>query len=250
MRRTERIMGSSARITLLTAALVIGLSGCASKREADPEANDPYEPFNRKMFAFTMKLDKHVVTPVARTYHDHMPEWSQAAIRNGLNNADTPVILANDVLQGEMKRAGQTLGRFLINSIFGLGGLRDIAQSEFNIVGHDEDFGQTLAVWGVKEGPYLVIPLLGPTNPRDLLGTGVDIFLDPHFYITYDGKLAVSISRGTLDLIDARSRTIDATEELERTSIDYYAAVRSLYRQNRASAVRNGEIDTEELPEF
>jgi phospholipid-binding lipoprotein MlaA len=197
-----------------------------------------------------MKIDEHVIVPVARAYRDNTPEWSQAAVRNGLNNADSPVVFANDLLQGELKRAGQTFGRFVINSIFGLGGLRDIAKTEFNIDGHSEDFGQTLAVWGFGEGPYIVIPLLGPTNPRDLVGSGVDIFLDPLYYLEYDGKLAASASRGFLDIVDARSRTIEATAELERTSIDYYAAVRSLYRQNRASAIRNGEVEPEELPEF
>jgi phospholipid-binding lipoprotein MlaA len=92
--------------------------------------------------------------------------------------------------------------------------------------------------------------LLGPSNPRDLFGSAVDIFLDPTYYLTYDGELAVSLSRGFLDVVDARSRTLDATAELERTSIDYYSAIRSLYRQNRASAIRNGEINPEELPEF
>lgn len=240
----------SLRTGLVLLVLLLGLPGCASTRAADPEANDPYEHFNRKMFAFTMKLDRHVLAPVARAYRDHTPDWSQAAVRNGLDNADAPVVFANDVLQGELKRAGQTFGRFFINSVFGLGGLRDIAKSEFNIEAHKEDFGQTLAVWGLGEGPYIVLPLLGPSNPRDLFGSGVDIFLDPFFYLTYDGKLAVSFSRSTLDIIDARSRSVDATTELERTSIDYYSAIRSLFRQNRASAIRNGEINTEELPEF
>lgn len=238
------------RFGLVLIALLLGLPGCASTRATDNEANDPYEQFNRKMFALNMKLDRYVMTPVARTYRDYTPVWTQAAVRNGLNNADSPIVLANDLLQGEVKRAGQTLGRFVINSVFGLGGLRDIAKSEFDIERHSEDFGQTLAVWGAGEGPFLVVPLLGPTNPRDLAGTGVDIFLDPIYYLTYSGDLAVSISRNGLDLIDARSRLIDATIELERTSIDYYAAIRSLYRQNRASAIRNGKIDTEELPEF
>lgn len=238
------------RTGLLLVTLLLGLPGCAGTRAVDKEANDPYEHFNRKMFAFTLKLDRHVLAPVARAYRDHTPAWSQAAVRNGLDNADAPVVFANDVLQGKLKRAGNTFGRFFINTVFGLGGLRDIAKSEFNIQGHKEDFGQTLAVWGVNEGPYIVLPLLGPSNPRDLFGSAVDIFLDPTYYLTYDGELAVSLSRGFLDVVDARSRTLDATAELERTSIDYYSAIRSLYRQNRASAILNGEINPEELPEF
>lgn len=228
--------------------LLLGLAGCAST--PDPEANDPIEPFNRAMFKTNMKLDRYVMAPVARAYRDNLPVWTQSAIRNGLDNLNSPVVFANDILQGELTRSEITLKRFIINTLFGPLGFRDVATRRFGIEGHSEDFGQTLGVWGFGEGFYFVLPLLGPSNPRDLTGRVADIFLDPIFYLNYDGELAVAIGRNALDVIDQRARTLDALAELERTSVDFYAATRSLYRQNRKSAIRNGAVDEEELPEF
>lgn len=239
----------SSLVRLLNAALLlVGLAACASN--PDPEVNDPIEPFNRAMFRVNTTLDKNMVVPVARAYRDGTPVWFQGAVRNGLDNLASPVVFANNLLQGDLTGGSVTLKRFIVNTIMGPLGFRDVALNKYGIEGRSEDFGQTLGVWGAKEGFYLVLPLLGPSNPRDLTGRVADIFLDPLFYVDYDHKIWVSVGRNTVDLVDQRSRVLDATEELERTSIDYYATVRSLYRQNRDNAIRNGEFSDEDLPQF
>jgi phospholipid-binding lipoprotein MlaA len=139
-------------------------------------------------------------------------------------------------MQGEVDRAVVTIGRFAINSTAGLGGLIDVA-AKMGIDGHREDFGQTLAVWGSGEGPYLMLPLLGPSNPRDVTGLVVDGFIDPvPYFVSTDVQLARTLVRG----VDERERVLDALDEIERTSLDFYATLRSLYRQRRADEIRNG----------
>ena len=163
------------------------LAGCAARPDPnDPDevaefkqTNDPIEPFNRTMYAVHQGIDRVVLRPVAVAYRDVVPQPLRTGIRNVLGNLRTPVILANDMLQGEPRRAGDTLGRFLMNSTLGLGGIFDVAGNQFGVKGHSEDYGQTLAVWGVGEGAYLFIPVIGPSNPRDLTGFGLGIASDP-----------------------------------------------------------------------
>jgi phospholipid-binding lipoprotein MlaA len=131
--------------------------------------NDPLEGLNRGIFEFNRVVDGVLIKPAAQIYRGVLPQQAQDSVRSFLRNLRSPVILANDVLQGDMDRAGSTIGRFLVNTTLGIGGLFDVA-SELGMPFHDEDFGQTLAVWGVGEGPYLVLPLLGPSNPRDAVG--------------------------------------------------------------------------------
>ncbi len=226
----------SALMTAAAAALMIGLSGCATPPKDDPEAmaafeqtNDPYEPFNRGMFEFNLVLDKVVLKPVAFVYKEAVPDPIRNMIRNFLDNLRSPIIFANDMLQGEFGRAGDTLIRFVMNSSFGVLGIADFAGGA-GIEAHDEDFGQTLAVWGVDNGPYLMLPLLGPSNPRDAMGRLVDFLLDP---FTYAGETEFGIGRFVMDKVDERAQFYDTINELERTSLDFYAAVRSLYRQRR-----------------
>ena len=233
----------------LAAVLVVAvdLMGCASVPD-DPEAraefketNDPLEPFNRTMFDINRFIDFMLLKPAAIVYRDLVPEPGRDAVRNFLNNLRSPVVLANDLMQLEMKRAGVTLGRFLVNSTAGIGGLFDVA-TNFGLEYHDEDFGQTLAVHGAGEGAYLVLPILGPANVRDGIGLVVDIFLDPLTYILANQDLEwVAFARAGVDGIDRRSRVIDVLDDIERTSLDYYATIRSLYRQRRADEIRNGE---------
>ncbi len=138
-------------------------------RAAYLEASDPLEPLNRAIFSFNLTLDKAILRPIATVYNAALPDPVRDGVRNFLNNLRTPIILANDVLRGEIGRAGDTVGRFLLNSTLGVGGLFDIA-SELGFDFHNEDFGQTLAVWGIGEGPYLMLPIFGPSNPRDAVG--------------------------------------------------------------------------------
>ncbi len=231
------------------AALVfsVALTACAdteSQRE-----NDPLEPMNRAVFDANDALDKAVALPVAKAYVEVVPEFARTGVHNFLSNLDLPVTFANDVLQGEFDQAAHTFARVAINTTVGIGGLVDVA-SEMDVPEHTEDFGETLAVYGVGEGPYLVLPLFGPSNPRDTVGMIVDVFLDPLTYAKYRNKWLWSNLRIVGGFIDVRSRNIDALDAIERGSIDYYAAMRSLYRQHRENEIRNGKPNSEPLPEF
>jgi len=236
----------------LMAVLLVGsaLSACSTTTNPDSLAqNDPYEPTNRQFFEFNQSLDKHVARPAAVFYNHVVPEPARDGIHNMLDNMDEPVTFANDVLQGEKSRALETFGRVLINSTLGIGGLIDMA-SKMGIPDHSEDFGQTLGVWGVGEGPYFVAPLLGPAPPRDLAGKVVDYGFDPFTYARFDGYKTLGYARAGMGVLDLRARNIDTLDQIERTSLDYYATQRSLYRQYRDSEIRNGASDSGDLPQL
>lgn len=236
----------------LHSALFLGLAllvtGCATP-PTDPdalaayeEANDPLEPMNREIFRFNQFADKYLIKPIAQGYVEVVPEDGRKSVRNFLNNLRSPVILANDILQGEVQRAGTTLARAVFNSTIGIGGLFDVG-SGIGLPFHDEDFGQTLAVWGVGEGPYLVLPILGPSNPRDTVGIVVDGFMDPlNLYLENTDRSYLIYVRAAIDGIDKRAQVLDVLDELERTSLDFYATIRSLYRQRRIEEIKNGEV--------
>jgi phospholipid-binding lipoprotein MlaA len=231
-------------------AFVIALaaSGCASTPSPDSvDQNDPYESFNRQVFSMNLSLDNNVALPVAKFYVHAVPEPARDGVHNFLSNLDEPETFANDILQGEVTRACTTLGRFTINSTLGVGGLVDAA-TKFGIEGHSSDFGETLAVYGADEGPYLVLPVLGPSNPRDAAGDLVDIGLDPTTYITFRSSIYWMIGRGVLSVVDVRARNIGTIEEIERSSVDLYATERSLYRQHRNAQIHGGKPDLQNLP--
>jgi phospholipid-binding lipoprotein MlaA len=243
------------RVALAIAASFLVLTGCATvppQSDAEAyaayvEANDPAEPTNRAFFAFNMYLDRYLIKPVATAYRDYLPDRVQDSVEDFLNNLRSPVIFLNDVLQGEGQRAAETFSRFLINSTIGLAGLLDVAPQP----AHTEDFGQTLAVWGSGEGPYFVLPLFGPAPPRDVVGLVVDGLTDPFTWLASAGGVGwVTPARTGLRAIDTRSRNIEALDEIERTSIDYYATIRSLYRQRRDDEIRNGEPGPAIVPEI
>jgi phospholipid-binding lipoprotein MlaA len=238
---------------VLTGGLV--LSGCATDEEPPAQAsaaiaaNDPLEPMNRKIFDMNQGFDKTVLLPVAQAYVDVVPEPARDSVHNFLENLNLPVTFANDLLQGDLTHAGQTLGRFTVNTTVGVGGLFDIA-SDWGIPDHTEDFGITLGKWGVGEGPYLVAPFFGPDPPRDITGQVVDIFLDPTTYVHIRGHIYWSAAREVSEAIDLRSRNIDQMESIERSSVDYYASLRSLYRQLRNNKIRDGKPDVSNLPDL
>lgn len=234
------------RCALVAAAALLLASPVAAQED---DVNDPLEEFNRAMFGIHNAVDKVVLVPVARGYRFIVPEPGRQGVRNFLRNLNSPVILANDVLQGETDRAGTTVARFGINSTVGVLGIFDPA-SEMGFVRHHEDFGQTLAVHGVSEGPYLFLPVLGPNPPRDLVGRGVDMALDPITWIGGDDFQNFKYARTIVNVVDLRARNLETLDEIERTSIDYYAAVRSVYRQSRDGAIRNGEYDFDDLPDL
>jgi phospholipid-binding lipoprotein MlaA len=227
--------------------LALVLASCAENPSA--QENDPLEPTNRAIFDVNDALDKAVALPVAQAYVDVVPDFARNGVHNFLENLGSPVTFANDILQGEIDRAGETLARLAVNSTLGIGGLIDVG-ADLDIPPHTEDFGQTLGTYGVGEGPYLVLPLLGPSNPRDAIGSGVDLFFDPLTYAKYNDETLWSALRIFGTFLDTRSRNIDSLEAVERSSIDYYAALRSLYRQQRDNEIRNNKQNTQSLPEF
>ena len=227
---------------------LVGLGGCATRPPADdPDAqaeyrqtNDPVEPLNRGMYSVHQGLDEYVLRPVAVGYRAVVPQPLRTGLRNFLGNLRTPVVLANDILQGETRRAGNTAGRFLVNSTLGIGGLLDVARDHFNLPGHTEDYGQTFAVWGVGEGPYLFVPLVGPSNARDLVGFGLGIVADPFFWLGQGAVVqALDYSRAAATAVDTREGLIETLDEVQRTSLDPYATLRSAYRQRRAAEIEN-----------
>ena len=214
------------------------LFGIGPEEELDD--NDPLEIPNRFIFAFNQTLDVFVLKPAASTYRFLLPELIRDSIRNVIRNLATPVVLINDLLQGEWERAETTLARFAINTSGGVLGLFDVA-SEEGYEYHKEDFGQTLGSYGVGEGAYLVLPLFGPSSVRDGFGRVVDIFLDPFTYLARAEDLETEfLIRPVVEGIDTRSRNIETLEDLERDSIDFYARLRSLWRQNRQNEINNG----------
>jgi len=237
------------RAILPTAMLCVLLSGCASTGPGGLMENDPLEGLNRAMFNVTIKADKAVLRPTAVAYRRVVPQPVRDSVRNVLNNLHSPVVFANDVLQGEIDRAGTTAMRAGINTTLGFGGILDIAD-RWGFVRHSEDFGQTLAVYGASEGPYLFIPFLGPGNARDLLGYVIDFAFDPLTYVQWGNESWVPYARFGIDLIDVRERNIETLDEIELNSLDYYASVRSLYRQTRDNEIRNGAMEIQDLPDF
>lgn len=205
------------------------------------EVNDPAEPTMRAIFEVNRALDTMLLKPAAVVYKDLLPKPVQNRVHNFLNNLRSPIIFINDVLQGDMERAGNTFIRFLLNSTIGVLGLGDPA-SDLGYAFHDEDFGQTLAIWGMQEGPYVMLPVFGPSNPRDAVGMVVDFFVDPFsVWVRNTDRDGLIISRTATRAIDSRARHFDAIEDLEKSSLDYYASIRSLYRQRRADEIRNGK---------
>lgn len=247
--KTREIL-HGARIALVLAALsALVLGGCASvpndpeERKAYYETNDPIEPVNRAIFSFNQGLDAVILKPVASVYKQVLPQTLQDGIRNFLNNLRTPLILANNLLQGDIDGAHQTIARFTTNSIIGFGGFGDPA-GDLGVKYRSEDFGQTLGVWGMGEGPYLMLPIFGPSNPRDLIGLVVESVADPiDIWADNTDRDAIPVSRLLLRGIDRRARNLKTIDELEKSSLDFYATVRSLYRQVRADEIRNGDTD-------
>jgi len=217
---------------------------------AHAQNSDPLEGINRAIFALDMDLDDALFKPSAYVYRWVVPKPGRKGIRNILNNLDSPVIFANDILQGEWSRAGTTTARFGLNSTLGLLGLFDVAKA-IGLPRHDEDFGQTLAADGdVGAGPYLVLPILGPTNFRDLTGKVIDLAFDPLTWMGGSNAQTFAISRFVLDAISEREANIETFDEIERTSIDLYSQVRSIYNQHRNAQIKNGRDSTKDLPDL
>ena len=235
----------------LFGVLVIGLTlGACASAPSEPEAraeyeaqNDPLEPMNRYFFEVNRGLDQLLLRPAAEIYRGAVPDMVQQMVHNFLLNLNEPIVFTNSLLQGDPDNAGKSFGRFAANTFIGVGGLFDVA----GIDRQEEDFGQTLGVWGLGEGPYLVLPVIGPRPPRDLAGMVADTYIDPWNYLARrnDIDFPEQTVRFIAEGVDARSRNIEAIDEIERSSIDFYATVRSLYRQRRAALISNGDVTPE-----
>jgi phospholipid-binding lipoprotein MlaA len=236
-------MGTGLRPAVVVFALVLCCGGCAATTptasttadDADTE-HDPAEPVNRAIFKVNVAADHAVMRPVAQAYVDHVPEGVQKGIHNVVQNLKEPAVAVNDALQGNVNQAWQSVQRLAVNSTVGVAGIFDVA-SQLGLPPHKADFGQTLAVWGVGEGPFVELPLLGPSNARDTVGTAVDMALNPLTFVGGAPATYAGVATGSANVVDVRSQHLHDLDELERNSLDYYATLRSVYRQHRDAEI-------------
>ena len=245
--RVHPVVSRLAVAALLAASLV----ACATQPPAsDPDAlaeynqtNDPLEPTNRFFYKVNNALDTAILRPVAQAYRYAVPRPVRTGVHNVLGNLSTPVLLSNDILEAKPRRAGDTTMRFLINTTVGVVGFFDVAK-DWGYPAHDTSFGTTLALWGMPDGPFLFLPVLGPSNPRDALGLGVDVAINPFTWVGQGVAVqALDWSRYAISAVDQRERLLDPIEQIKKTALDPYATFRSLYRQNRASSIADARND-------
>lgn len=223
------------------ACIALALAGCATPptdpaaRQAYEKANDPLEPMNRYIHNVNVAFDDMALGPISTIYIGTVPTPYVDMVRNFLNNLRMPVTFLNSMLQGDWNNASNAAMSFFINSTAGIGGLLDIP-GNFGGKPRLEDFGQTLAVWGMDSGPALTLPVIGPSNVRDTVGLGVDVLIDP---LTYILSPAWSYARAGAEVVQTRADIGPQYNELRRTSIDFYVTLRSLYRQHRDAQIQN-----------
>jgi len=210
---------------------------------------DPFEPINRVVYRFNDGLDRVLLGPTASLYHAAIPAVGRHRVRDFIDNWKSPIWFFNDVLQGDFEHAGVTASRFALNTTVGVLGIYDFAAHHADLPKRDEDFGQTLGVYGAGHGPYLMLPLLGPSSFRDLTGTLVDIALDPFTWTEFEGDTAYRATTRIVDIVDIREQSDPAVRAV-RDSVDPYTQARALYIQNRTRRVTNGDGAYEELPDF
>ncbi len=227
-------------------AVLAVAQGCATGPDANP--SDPLEPFNRTIFSFNDKVDQAVVKPVASAYRTVTPKLVRTGITNFFGNLTDVWSTVNNVLQAKPQAAGESLFRVTTNTIFGVFGIFDVA-SDLNIPRHSEDFGQTMGYWGVPSGPYLVLPVLGPSTVRDTAGTFVDFNGN---LLTRSNDVAFRNTASGLGVVNVRANLLDAGDLLEQAALDKYSFSRDIYLQRRRSLIRSTNFEKEErydLPE-
>ncbi len=228
----------------------IGLTACATNRCESKMAEyrsgtttyaDPIEPVNRAIFVFNETFDQALLAPAATAYDAVLPQWGENAIHNFLTHIQTPVFLANDVLQWDLDGADRLIRRFVVNTTLGLGGVIDVAGHHNLSAPPEEDFGQTLAVWGVGPGIYVILPFYGPSTLRDTSAMPVDIAMDPlTWYVNRADDHALRFTRQGVGAVDFRARNEENINDLRNRSIDTYATLRTIYSQQRSDAINDG----------
>jgi len=229
------------RTGLVAATLVFTLCGCATTQQTVPE--DPWERFNRGSQRFNDALDRAVLKPVATRYRKHVPRVIRTGVTNLLGHLEFPTTIVNDLLQFKLRDTAADIGRFALNSTLGIGGLLDPA-TRVGIPRNDEDFGQTLGRWGVPAGPYIVLPLLGPSTLRDTPAIVVDAQTDLRVQLDLDTGTRVAL--GVLTVVDRRASLL-STDDMLDSAFDRYAFIRNAWLQRREYQVRDGDVP-EELP--
>ena len=245
--------GSPRHIAVL--ALAALLAACAARPPAgDSEAqaefrqnNDPFEPANRLSYRANTALDTAILKPASQAYAYVVPGPVRGGLHNVLSNITDPVLFANDVVQAKPRRAGDTFMRFLLNTSVGVLGIFDVASS-LGYAAHDSGFVTTLALWGLPSGPFLFLPVLGPSSPRDAVGFAGDTVLDPFTYASFGGSKTLGWSRYGVGTVDTRQRVGGELDTIEKTALDPYATFRSLYQQHRTSEIARVREDARATP--
>ncbi len=217
----------------------------------EDDVNDPLETMNRGIFAFNEFFLEWVLGPISGAYKGIFPDPVRESVGNILHLVAAPIILANDLLQAEWERAWITTQRTVVNATVGVAGVFDVAEN-VGLPRHTEDFGQTLAVWGIGEGFYLVLPFFGPSNPRDGIGKFVDGYFHPLTrWADNTDREEITYGLFSASAVHDYSEVMDELDQIRKTSIDYYAAIRSMYRQRRAAEIRNGvEVELPPIPDL
>ncbi|HEY3180559.1 MAG TPA: VacJ family lipoprotein [Casimicrobiaceae bacterium] len=236
---------------LIVAILCLALASCASlSTRGSPESDDPLEPLNRAVFDANLALDDALIKPVAEAYRAVVPAFGRDRIRSMIDNLAEPRILANDLLQGRAEAARITFGRFLLNTFAGIGGMFDAATPQ-GFPRQSGDFGQTLYMWGVSDGPYVVLLFFGPSNFRDAIGLGVDLFTTPPaLVVTGHAGTVTGVVVGTVDGVDLRARNIETLDEIKASALDLYTHLKSITRQRREAQLREARGAKEEPVEL
>lgn len=230
--------------SLMVVSACVALSACSTTADhASGEIDDPFENVNRATFAFNDALDRAVFDPVVRGYRAVVPKPARTGARNFVRNLNSPVIVGNQILQGDIEGAASGITRFAMNTTVGVGGLFDVAE-QAGLEYEYEDFGQTLAVWGVGHGPYIVIPIFGPSSARDSVGSLADSLADPlNIYLNNVDEEEWIYARAALEGLTVKDSFYDLLQDLRANSFDYYAAVRSIYVQRREALVHDDDPD-------
>ena len=232
--------------------LALGVTACTHNGTETGEIYDPWEDSNRTSLEVNDALDRAVLEPVAKGYRAVTPRAGRVAVSNFLKNLNSPVVMGNQLLQGDIEGFGNTSARAFINTLAGFGGILDLAE-EGGIPHEPEDFGQTLAVWGAEPGPYLMVPFFGPSNVRDLSGNIVDGLADPlRIYLFNIDREPLHYARVGAGVVSKREELIGVIDDLRRNSFDYYAAIRSAYNQQRQALIRDQKDDviSMDIPDY